>query len=69
MAHETCPYCSFVAEDINEAVMKKKLREHIEKEHKQSYRRASSWRKCSHCGGSGKLWGLTCKFCGGSGVE
>lgn len=69
MAHETCPYCSFVAENINSSVMQKILADHIRREHEQGWRRASSWGACKHCNGRGKdVYGITCKYCNGSGI-
>ncbi|MBQ3470215.1 hypothetical protein IJH23_00675 [Candidatus Saccharibacteria bacterium] len=66
--HITCRTCGKVimgdSSEIN-----RKLEEHMEREHRQGYRRQDSWRKCSWCRGTGKdTSGIPCLNCHGSGI-
>lgn len=67
MAHQTCPYCSFVAYG-DSSELKRILKAHIQQTHEQGYRPTSSWRTCGVCRGTGKnTWGGECSNCHGSG--
>ena len=44
------------------------MQEHMERCHRQDYRRSDSWNKCSRCNGTGKFCGLICPNCNGSGI-
>ena len=66
MALLTCPECGQVIYGDSSEV-KRMLKEHIRRVHEQGYRRVDSWRDCSNCFGHGKVGGVDCPYCGGSG--
>ena len=68
MAHETCLKCGQVIYG-DSSVLGKLMAEHDRRMHEQGWRRASSWGKCCYCDGRGKdVYGITCKYCNGSGI-
>lgn len=66
--HTDCPYCGKTI-DADSGSLDRLLREHIQRNHEQGYRRSDSWHTCRSCAGRGKdVWGRICPTCNGSGI-